>query len=662
MHRDADYLRDLDRALADEWLLTDGTGGYASMTVLLAGTRRYHGLWVPALKPPVDRQVILAHLEEKLVSPDGEHFLSTCEYPSGFYPDGTGWVRGFDLDPLPRLGSEADGVRVTREILLLEKGQGVAVRYTVTAARPWTLELRPFLAMRSFHALAARHEQYRIELAPKAAGWRCLTEDLPGVFLWTDADAEVRPGPVWYNQLLRRAERDRGFPATEDLLTPGVWAVRGEGDAAFTVFASFDPPREIDYDARRAEYVDRRRTLVEAVGSPEDARLARLACAAADFLVARPSGRETLRSVIAGYPWFADWGRDAMIALPGLTIEAGRPEEAGPVLEAFAAEVSEGMLPNRFAEESGHPEYNTVDASLWFLQALAAYVRAGGDAERVRARLWPAACAVVSHYCTGTRFGIVAGADGLLSAGSEETQLTWMDATSGGRPVTPRYGKPVEINALWASGLALVREMAEVLSVDPPGACALVELARRSFEGAYWNDETGCLYDNVFPDGRPDPRVRPNQVFAVGLPHAPLVGEKARSVVDVVRDQLLTPRGLRTLAPGDPAYCPTYTGGPEERDAAYHQGTAWAWLLGPYGDAVMAVEPAECARGEVKGLLEGLLDSMEEAGLGHISEIFDGDPPHRPRGCIAQAWSVAAAVHLWRLLEPLPERQNGPQP
>ncbi len=663
MHRSADDLRDLDRALATEWLLTDGAGGYASMTALFAGTRRYHGLWVPALRPPLDRRVVLAHLGERLITRRGEHYLSTCEYADGFYPDGSGWAERFDLSPLPRLVSRAGGVEVGREVLLFRDGKGVCVTYRVEAEAKWSLEMAPFLALRSMHHLTAAHDRFAVERSGGAPGFRCLTEGLPGVFLWTDARADADVRPLWYYGVVRRVERDRGFDFTEDLLAPGWWTVRGDaGSTAFHVFASFDPPREIDVAAAREEEVARRAALIRSAGSPADERIARLVEAADAFLVRRrvaPAGGgerppHDLATVIAGYPWFGDWGRDAMIALPGLAIETGRLGVAGRVLEAFASACDEGMVPNRFAEESGRAEYNTVDASLWFLQAVAAYVRAGGPAEEVRRKLWPAVLAVCSRYRSGTRFGIRADADGLIIAGSEETQLTWMDArVSDGRPVTPRYGKPVEIEALWLSGMNLMWDLADELQVEKPAGSSTIERARirSSFEPLFWNDEAGCLYDCILPDGTADGSVRPNQVLAVSLSHAPLTGERAEAVVETVREKLLTPRGLRTLSPDDPAYRGRYEGAPDERDAAYHQGTVWPWLLGPYVDAVFATAPTECARGECAGLLAGLLDSMEEAGLGQISEIFDGAPPHRPRGCFAQAWSVAAAIHLWRRLE-----------
>jgi len=650
LYLDAAHLRDRDRALTVEWLLADGAGGYASSTVFLCPTRRYHGLWVPALRAPLARQVVLSHMDERLITADGETWLSTTEYSGGFHPDGSVVAEGFEAGSVPRLVSRAAGVTVGRHVVLLSEGGGVCLTYEVEGDGDWTLDLAPMLALRSMHALARTRETVRVEMAQSTCGFHVLSDGMPGVFIWTDAaEAAAAVNTTWYEGVVLRVERERGFDFTQDLLAPGRWTIRGQGNGGCRLFCSFDPPQQVCATAGLA-----RACVVRPADEPLPAGtpVERLVRAADAFLVRRCVGGEDLMTVIAGYPWFADWGRDAMIALPGLAIETGRLEAAGKVLKAFASAASEGMIPNRFDERTGEPSYNTVDASLWYLQALAAYQKAGGSAAGVRECLWPAACRIVEHYAAGTRFGIHADADGLVAAGSVDTQLTWMDArTSDGKPVTPRFGKPVEIQALWLSGLALAEEMAEVLGETPPAPCALRERARDAFEDLFWNDGAKCLYDCVFPDGRRDPAIRPNQIFAVGLPHAPLAGKRAKSVVRTVCAKLMTPRGLRTLAPGDSSYKGTYGGGPDERDAAYHQGTVWPWLLGPYVDALFVVEPPERARAQARQILEDLLVTMDEAGLGFISEVFDGDPPHRPGGCIAQAWSVAAAIHIWRVLE-----------
>jgi predicted glycogen debranching enzyme len=656
MRIDALTLHDRDRALATEWLLADGAGGYASSTALLCGTRRYHGLWVPALKPPVDRRVALAHMEEKLRAGGSETFLSTAEYDAGFFPDGSPHTLSFSLDPLPRLVSRVGNVEVEREVLLLRDGAGVCLTYRVRAEGAWALDLAPFVAMRSMHALLYRHEGLHVEPLAADSGWRCLAEGMPSMFLWATlatgwADLARVTVPTWYYGVLRREERARGFDHFEDLLMPGRWTVSGSGNAEWHLFASFDPPRRIDMASERAAEVARQQDLAVRAGSPKDPRLARLAAAADAFVVRRRTGIQDLATIIAGYHWFGDWGRDSLISLPGLLLDTGRLDVAEKVLRAFAAEVRDGLVPNCFAEDSGRPQYNTVDASLWFLQAVAAYARAGGNGEFLKEALWPAAVQIIRHYREGTQFGIRTDSDGLITAGSADTQLTWMDATSAGRPVTPRFGKAVETSALWISGLSLMRDLAAKLKVDPPASADEIDRARRSFSSLFWNPDRGCLFDCVFPDGRRDPAIRPNQILAVGLPHPALAGDQARAVLRTVQERLLTPRGLRTLSPDDPLYRGRYEGGPDERDAAYHQGTVWPWLLGPYVDALMAVEDPLCARGQASQLLAGLLDSTEQAGLGHVSEIFDGDPPHTPRGCIAQAWSLAAAIHIWKRLE-----------
>ncbi|KPK48365.1 MAG: hypothetical protein AMK72_07150 [Planctomycetes bacterium SM23_25] len=650
MHLDALRLRDRDRALTREWLLADGAGGYASSTVLLCPTRRYHGLWVPALRPPLGRHVVLSHIDERLIAGGGETWLSTTEYADGFHPKGSAVAETFEAEPLPRLVSRAGGVTVARHVALFDDGAGACIAYEVEAGGEWTLDAAPMLALRSMHALAEARQAVRVEPADGACGFHVLSEGLPGVFLWADgAEVDANVSPAWYKGVVLRVERERGFDFTQDLLAPGRWTVHGRGSGRCRLCCSFEAPGAAFPSPPR-----KRQDTSNRPGTPDKApdTFSALFRAADAFLVRRRVAGEDLMTVIAGYPWFGDWGRDTMIALPGLAIETGRLDAAGKVLKAFASAASEGMIPNRFDEATGEPSYNTVDASLWYLQALAAYLKAGGSAAEIRECLWPAACRIVQHYAAGTRFGIHADADGLIDAGAEDTQLTWMDArTSDGKPVTPRYGKPVEVQALWLSGLALMVEMAEALGEAPPAPCALRERARDAFEALFWNDGAKCLYDCVFPDGRRDAAIRPNQVLAVGLPHAPLTGRRAKSVVRTVCAKLMTPRGLRTLAPRDPSYQGTYGGGPDERDAAYHQGTVWPWLLGPYVDALFAVEPPDRARAQARQILGDLLETVDEAGLGFISEVFDGDPPHRPGGCVAQAWSVAAAIHVWHVLE-----------
>ncbi len=379
--------------------------------------------------------MVFTHLEEKLRTVGGETFLLTTEYGAGFFPDGSPHTQSFAMDPLPRLLSRVGNVEVEREVLLLREGAGVCITYRLRADGPWALDLGPFVAMRSMHALLYRHEGLRVDPLSADCGWKCLAEGMPGVFLWAAvssgwAEVATSAAPTWYYGVLRRAERERGFDHFEDLLMPGRWTVTGSGPAVWHVFASFDAPHRIDMAAERTAIAKRQQDLVARAGSPKDPRLAALATAADAFVVRRKAGIQDLATLIAGYHWFGDWGRDALISLPGLAIETGRLDVAEKVLRAFAAEVRDGLVPNCFAEDSGRPQYNTVDASLWFLQAVAAYARAGGNGGFLREALWPAAVQVITHYRRGTEFGIRADADGLITAGSADTQLTWMDATS----------------------------------------------------------------------------------------------------------------------------------------------------------------------------------------------------------------------------------------
>ena len=364
-----------------------------------------------------------------------------------------------------------------------------------------------------------------------------------------------------------------------------------------------------------------------------------LTVAADQFIVQRGE----LNSVIAGYHWFADWGRDTMIALPGLTLVTGRPDIARNILEAFAQSADRGMLPNRFPDAGEAPEYNTVDATLWMFEAVRSYLHYTGDHAFVRDRLYPKLKEIVDWHMAGTRYGIRARSDGLLACGEPGVQLTWMDAKVGDWVVTPRLGMPVEIQALWYNALCILRDLAHEFG-DPSRETSLRDLAektRTSFEPQFWNPHTGCLYDVINGEAR-DESIRPNQIFAVSLHHRMLLAEKEKQIVDVVTRELLTPLGLRTLSPHDPSYHPRYEGDVRQRDSAYHQGTVWPWLMGPFITAYVKVHGHSAdARSQAESWLKGFEEHLKTAGLGQISEIADGDPPHTPRGCIAQAWSVA---------------------
>jgi predicted glycogen debranching enzyme len=390
--------------------------------------------------------------------------------------------------------------------------------------------------------------------------------------------------------------------------------------------------------------IARRRAV--ATRSPINDSFAQALTSAADqYIVARGDQK----TVIAGYHWFSDWGRDTMIALPGLTLPTGKHEVAKSILRTFAKHVNQGMLPNRFPDAGETPEYNTVDATLWFFEAARAYLAYTGDLEFVRNELYPVFTDIIAWHVRGTRYGIKVDPSGLLTSGESGVQLTWMDAKVGDWVVTPRRGKPVEIQALWYNALCIMDDLAGKIGDETAQKKyrSMAAVASWAFNRLFWNEKTGCLYD-VVNGGPPDPAIRPNQILAVSLPHSMLSPERAQAVVERVREHLLTPYGLRSLAPSDPQYRGRYSGGPVERDGAYHQGTVWPWLMGPFVTAYVKVNGGtESARIQAAELLAPLQKHLTDAGLGHISEILEGDAPHRPCGCIAQAWSVAEALRCY---------------
>ena len=395
-----------------------------------------------------------------------------------------------------------------------------------------------------------------------------------------------------------------------------------------------------DFDELMSAAIERREELVSRV--PKASGFVReLVLAADQFIVTRGNGQ----TVIAGYPWFSDWGRDTMIALNGLTLAAGRPEIARSMINEFSKHISQGMIPNRFPDEGEEAEYNTVDATLWYFEAIRAYIAATGDNKIIKGSLYKKLANIIDWHLQGTRFNIHVDTDGLLYAGEPGVQLTWMDAKIGDLVITPRTGKPVEIQALWYNALRIMSDLSLVFgtNADTDKFDDLADMCRQSFNAAFWNEDEDCLYD-VIEDGTRDGSIRPNQIFAASLPHSMLDDAKARQVVDRVAADLLTPVGLRSLSPADPRYCPVYIGSPFERDSAYHQGTVWAWLIGGFVDAYRRVYPDDIAR--VDEIIAGFEPHLSEAGLGQVSEIFDADPPHTPRGCFAQAWSVAELLRV----------------
>jgi predicted glycogen debranching enzyme len=647
-----DVCGDFAQATAREWLETNGVGGYASSTAAGANTRRYHGLLVAALRPPTHRTVLLSKLEETVALAEEEYDLSCNQYPGVIHPQGHRHLTEFRLDPFPTwvyaVGGAA-GAKIEKIVAMCRGRNAVLIRYRLVEA-PGTVGLivRPMVNCRDYHHLMRENAQF--DTTPSLSGARDvvrmqpypgappLSLSFPGAYFerWGD----------WYRSFEYPREAERGLDFREDLYSPGFFSRELDPGqtcwlvAAVEPTAQMDPGAELDAErARRAALVPGE--VTEGLGT--------LAAAADAFLVShRPDAAREAHAedppdgIVAGYHWFEEWGRDAMISLPGLTLATGRHDVARAVLRAFASHCDQGLIPNRIPDVGGRPEYNTADATLlmfWAVHKYLEYTEDRGLVEELASTLRE----VVEWHVRGTRHGIGVADDGLLRAGEPGTQLTWMDAKVGDWVVTPRHGKPVEVNALWHHALRFLEEL-HIPHAGPPAGAVAEEFARR-----FWNTQTGHLNDVVDGDAPEDGSLRPNQIFAVSLPYPMLDEARARAVVDAVRRDLLTPYGLRTLSPHDPRYRGRYQGDQRQRDGAYHQGTVWAWLLGPFITAYCrTAADRAAARREARGWLDPFWRHLSEAGLGTVSEIFDGDPPHQARGCVAQAWSVAEILRAAR--------------
>jgi predicted glycogen debranching enzyme len=632
----------LEPALQQEWLLTNGIGGFASSSAVGCNRRRYHGMLCAATIPPVGRMMTVNRVAEILLL-DGASEptieLSINQFGNSFHPRGDQYLRAFEVEEdSVRWEYQVAEVRIVKECRMYWGKNATGLRYTIDpgSRRPVEIRLLPFLSMRDFHALRRGGTgNFKTFASEKQV---TVSEGELSVSIQCD-NAAFEQKPDWWYGHTYAIETERGQDDREDLFVPGRFVLRAIGPTTVTLWMSTEPldgPVFEKASAARPLDTNPRDTFP---GVKTSVALRRLAHAAGDFVVTRkgPDGKPAL-TVIAGYPWFGDWGRDTMIALPGLLLSTGKLDQARAVLCLFAQYVSEGMIPNRFDDYTNQPSYNTVDASLWFIHACFEYLKAGSDRAAFDSVLRPACAAIVDGYKKGTRYRIkMDESDGLLSQGDESTQLTWMDAKCNDVVFTPRQGKAVEINALWFNALKLL------------GDDALAEKTADSFRRAFWISPFRGLADVV--DGNPwrrDSSMRPNQIFAVSLPNSPLTAAQQMAVVETVRRELLTPMGLRSLNRGDPRYKPHYTGDGFSRDSAYHNGTVWAWPLGSFLHAWLKVNNrTPAAIEQARQWLSPLIDLMGTGGcIGQVGEIFDADPPHRPVGCFAQAWSVAEALRL----------------
>ena len=638
----------MDSASTREWLEADGLGGFASGTASGIRTRRYHALLLTARNPPTGRMVLVNGLDAFVETAAGRFAISSQAYaPEVVSPDGASRIGGFEHEPWPRWTfSLPDGTRLSQEILVPKDASVTAVVWKLLwGSGPVSLEVRPFLSGRDYHSLHHENPAFRFE-ASEAPDRTIRFEpypDVPAVLVRTNG--AFFPARDWYRAFVYAEEKARGLDFSEDLASPAIFRFDMAGEAILLLAADGHETVLGSGSAEAAFESIRHRERERRLRFPD-----RLERAADAYLVRRGAGR----TIVAGYPWFTDWGRDTFIALRGLCLATGRLSEAEGILVEWAGAVSEGMLPNYFPDAGVEPEFNSVDASLWYVVAvydwLETMASAGKKASRDSVATMRAAVeAILDGYARGTRFGIRADADGLLAAGEPGVQLTWMDAKVGDWVVTPRIGKPVEVQALWLNALWAATAFSDRWR-------DLHDRGLAAFHERFWNEAAGCLYDVVDPDHRPgeaDPAFRPNQIFAVGgLPFPILEGERARRVVDAVEASLATPLGLRSLAPSDPAYVGRCEGGPRERDGAYHQGTVWPFLAGAFVDAWVRVRGGteEARREARRRFVEPLMAHLDDAGLGHVSEIADGDAPHTPRGCPFQAWSLSELLRIDRVI------------
>ncbi|OIO96479.1 MAG: hypothetical protein AUJ92_05865 [Armatimonadetes bacterium CG2_30_59_28] len=649
MQLQRDVCADFERARQREWLETNGMGGFACSTLLGMNTRRYHSLLTAALHPPVGRFVLLSKLEESLTIGGAQHELSTNQYPGTRYPRGFEYLHEFRLDPFPTFTYRIGNVVLEKSIFMVHGENTTIVEYRLLSEHgpPNTdhcfLDLRPLLAFRDYHHTTRQNDTFcqHVDIAEQRATVRPY-EGLPPLHFAHNA-AEIDPRGHWYFNFEYEVERERGLDCVEDLCSPFSLRFDLTNDATAVLIASLED-RSVDGAPLSREKELARRARLGSSAPVRHPVVKTLTMAADQFIVKRGDQK----TILAGYPWFSDWGRDTMIALPGLTLATGWHETAKSILREFARYVDQGMIPNRFPDAGETPDYNTVDATLWFFEAVRSLVEYTEDIGFVREHLYEVLVDIVEWHERGTRYGIRVDADGLLIAGEPGTQLTWMDAKVGDWVVTPRCGKPVEIQALWYNALCVSRDLSGNFGdiVQQEHCDQIAHQAADSFNVRFWNDAEACLYD-VVTDAEADAAMRPNQILAVSLYHSMLTPERARQVVATVERELLTPYGLRSLSPRDDRYCGRYEGDQWRRDGAYHQGTVWAWLMGPFITAYLKVnDRSDAARQQASAWLAGLRSHLHQAGIGQVSEIFDGDPPHSPRGCFAQAWSVGELLRV----------------
>lgn len=624
-----------------EWLETNGLGGWASSTITGANSRRYHGLLVAATHPPVGRVVLLSKLDETIFVDDKRYGLSSNQYPNAVYPEGYKSLQRFERNIFPEFYYEADGIEIKKAVAAINNENTVVIIYEVVkAGKEITIELLPLFAGRDYHGISHKNDfiNQHAEFSDGILRYKPYN-DLPDVYI-SATSSVYQSDPLWFYNFEYEIEKYRGLDYREDLFSPGKLRVNLKEGEKFGVIVSTENPSNKNAFALFNTEEQRRKNIIS---KSDDELIQTLLLTADQFVVNRG---EDLKTIIAGYHWFSDWGRDTMIALPGICLSTGRDEDAKKILKAFAETVSEGMLPNRFPDYNEPLEYNTVDATLWFFVAIYKYYLLTNDSGFVKTELLSVLKNIIDWHYKGTRYNIKAAGDELLSFGQDGFQLTWMDAKIGDWVVTPRSGKAVEINALWFNALKIYSYFSNLFG-DTNTAKIIdlkAEKVRENFNKTFWNHDAGYLYDVINGDYF-DSTLRPNQLFALSLPFKLVDDERALSIISIIENKLYTPVGLRSLSPDHKDYKPIYGGDQYSRDSSYHQGTVWSWLLGPYIDALIRYEDADGKKKAGK-IIEYFKYHLDEAGIGTISEIYDAELPNSPRGCIAQAWSVGEILRV----------------
>ncbi|MEO6454647.1 MAG: amylo-alpha-1,6-glucosidase [Ginsengibacter sp.] len=642
-------LNNYSEAIQLEWLETNGLGGWSGSSITGCHTRRYHGLLVAATVPPAERMSLVSKLDETIFYGDERFELGTNNYGNTIHPNGYQYLTGFSKDLFPEFIYEAGGVKLKKTIAMVHGENTVFVIYDVLSAdKTFTLELLPLLSVRTYHSMMHANDAINRSTSFDNHIFKTKAyEGTPDIFIKVPG-GNYHADPNWFYNFNYSVEQYRGLDFTEDLFSPGKFSVElNEGDSIGIIISTDDLANKDAHELLAKESL-RRQSLLK--NQPEDETTKQLILAADQFIVKRG---EDLKTVIAGYHWFTDWGRDTMISLPGLCLSTSRYEDAKKILSAFSKSVSMGMLPNRFQDNGEAPEYNNVDGTLWYFIAVYKYLQHTNDIDFILNEILPVLKDIIDWHYKGTRYNIHVTDDGLLYEGEPGQQLTWMDARIGTWVVTPRMGKPVEIQALWYNVLKIFAELLELNDQhkDAFVVNASADKAKQSFNEQFWFEDGNYLYDVIDENGNPNKELRPNQLFAISLPFALVEGEQAQAILKIVEEKLYTPVGLKSLPNDDVNYVPVYGGDAWHRDSSYHEGTVWSWLLGAYVDAIMS-EPGvvglDGLSGKEKALkvIDDFKYHLNEGCIGSVSEIFDAEPPHHPRGCIAQAWGVAEILRV----------------